>query len=149
MSNLGTVYEIDTKLNEKNKYPIVYSNKTYYYCKQYGSDELVRFRISYCKPIEYFYQAYQRDGYFCGNLFAPAGKEVDIPKLPEEIVLKNEINTLVKQLESLEKSRNSFIKSIDDLKESVVFKEGQIRVTREKISSLYKHLSTLLVREEN
>ena len=31
MSNLGVVYEVDTKKNMINKYPVVYSNKTLYY----------------------------------------------------------------------------------------------------------------------
>lgn len=44
MSNLGKVYELNFKNGTKQVYPVVYENKSRYYCKKYGCDELAYFR---------------------------------------------------------------------------------------------------------
>ena len=50
MSNLGIIVELRTDLIDntirrtKQKYPIVYENKSYVYCKQHGSDNLKSFK---------------------------------------------------------------------------------------------------------
>lgn len=143
MSNLGTIYSIDTKFSIKNKFPIVYSNKTYYYCKQYGADELIYFYISKCDTVENFYKSYKKNNYFYGNVFVPPGKDFDIPKLSEKTVLENEINYLAKKLEGLKITKNSFTCSIDRLQKDIISKDKEIEETRAKISLLYRKLASM------
>lgn len=43
MSNLGTVYVIKISENTKELFPVVYENKSFFYCKKKGSDYLTHF----------------------------------------------------------------------------------------------------------
>lgn len=51
MSALGKIYEVNLNIMCKDAYPVVYKNKSYYYCKRFGSDALVRFDADSVIPL--------------------------------------------------------------------------------------------------
>lgn len=138
MSNLGVVYEVDTKKNMINKYPVVYSNKTLYYCKEYGTDELRRFYKKSCYSLDAYYRKCEENNTFFGLVFADSKDKIDFPKVPREIAL-----TVI--IEELKKELNIRYTAIERYKNNI--KEAQKQI--ESISLLTKEIEKrILCREE-
>lgn len=141
MSNLGTVYEIDTKRGVKNKYPVVYSNKTLYYCKQYGCDELERFYKNRCISSEKYYSILEKNKDFYGTIFVDSDDDVQILEIPKETILKIEIEDLEKKLAIQENALNYYKKEIQRAQKHIEGLALQIQETKKLIS---KHEEKLL-----
>ena len=133
MSNLGTIYEIDTNRNRKDKYPIVYMNKTWYYCKQYGSDELKRFYITHCYSLAEYNKKICKENKFYGNVFVSAKENINFPEIPDEIKFTYQLEEAKKQLKYCRTQK----KLIEDKKRRICLDEKELK---EKEESLIKEI---------
>lgn len=133
MSNLGTIYEIDTNRNRKDKYPIVYMNKTWYYCKQYGSDELKRFYITHCYSLAEYNEKICKENKFYGNVFVSAKENINFPEIPDEIKFTYQLEEAKKQLQYCRTQK----KLIEDKKRRICLYEKELK---EKEESLIKEI---------
>lgn len=143
MANLGVVYEVNTTKNEKNKYPVVYSNKTCYYCKQYGCDELRRFYKDRCISIKRYHSILEKDGDFYGAIFVDSNDDVQIPEVPRETILKIEIEDLEKKLTDEEYMLKYYQDKIQEMQKYIDNITLRIQENKKQINKRGKELLNL------
>lgn len=129
MSNLGTIYEINTNMNRKDKYPIVYMNKTWYYCKQYGSDELKRFYITHCYSLVEYNEKICKENRFYGNVFVSAKENINFPEIPDEIKFTYQLKEAQERLKYCRTQK----KLIEDRKRRICLDEKELKEKEENL----------------
>ena len=136
MSNLGTVYEINLGVGCKNIYPVVYKNKSKFFCKIYGCDDL---EIVYTEDCPYVYSkkaislesfkriALENDKWY-GWVFVPPHVDYWFPELKESL-FDRRINENKNRIKNLERN-------IKYCKETIKAREKEIQDTIEKIAQV-------------
>lgn len=142
MANLGVVYEIDTTKGMKNKYPIVYANKSYFYCKQYGSDMLRWFSKQHCISLEEYNKKIKAGRNFYGKVFVSIG-DIEVPGLSKEIIFTLKIKDLEKELFSKNLILESKENAIEESKRIVEQLNKQIQKIKKDIAKYEEKLLNL------
>ena len=166
MSKLGYVYKLHQTFQNgvwtkyKQKYPVVYENKSLYYCKVYGTDELLKLYKD--ENISIFYHVFTLDEYlaqkdnifntpvwegdnrFC-YVFVNSYKEYDFPEFNKLDDIDIEIMQQEKIVTGLElklKNTKYAIKckkdALTELEDSIVPQEIELNNQKKKLEELRK-----------
>ena len=113
---------IDVKAPYKNKYTVVYENKTNYYCKVTGSDELKSFSKHYLKSQ-----------YATAFLIeSKSNSELLLDSEIKEAMQRYELNTLrIKNNHDIE-HRDYLLQSVSELNEKIEATEMKINALEKK-----------------
>lgn len=147
MSKLGKVYEINIKFKDKRIYPVVYMNKSYLYCKQYGCDELHVYvnpeytASAYRRPMNYdefkrMYEAGEIKDTQTYLVYVPAHIKTFFEWIKEKTPLELEIEKVKKGIDILDKR-------IKDLLDSIEHQERCIRDSIKDMETQQSYLKTL------
>ena len=136
MSNLGTIYHIDLNRGLKNVYPVVYSNKTKFYCKIYGCDDLECIYTEYnpygyskkAVSLEKFKKLVLENNKWSGWVYIPPHVNYWFPELKES-VFDRRINDLKNRIKNFERN-------IENCKGAIKAREKEIQDTLIEIANL-------------
>lgn len=147
MSKLGCIYTLHQDKNGdgtirryKQKYPVVYENKSYCYCKQYGADELLRFckirgQYYYVQTLEEYLEKKSEYLYNTDILGRIASVWVQSPKqydFPEY----NEITEIELALHNQEKVVENAMKNVKALRYQISCSKQAIKNDEQRLPEL-------------
>lgn len=141
MSNLGTVYEISLDGGYKNIYPVVYKNKSKFFCKIYGCDDLEVVYAEDCPynynkkvvSLERFKQIALENNKWHGWVYVPPHVNYWFPELREGIFdrrindNKNRIENIKRHIKTCEGMIKTKEKEIQDSLTKIALIEADIR----------------------
>lgn len=114
----------DNKMIFKSKYTVVYENKTYYYCKANGTDELKRITKSDVDTANYGYFSSQKD---ISDIQAELEKQLKMCEIArlKEVIVQNEahINWRKREIENMQKELESSKTRLEKLESEINVKE--------------------------
>lgn len=155
MSNLGTVYEISLDGGYKNIYPVVYKNKSKFFCKIYGCDDLEVVYADDCPynynkkviSLERFKQIALENNRWHGWVYVPPHVNYWFPELHEGLFdrrindNKNQIENIKRHIKTCEGTIKTKEKEIQDSLTKIALIEADIlkceRLRREERNKKY------------
>lgn len=143
MSQLGSVYVICIDKRQKDKYPVVYMNQDYLYCKVHGSSDLRRFEVPGRAFNTFNYEEF-RQMYDDGRIECDAYYRVYVPVAVKTFFeWIQERSPLEKEIERVQKVISQYRNQVHNYEVSIVRRQAEIKRVNSLIDTEMKNLEIL------
>lgn len=147
MKSIGRIFEVHTNMfnfSYANKYVIVYENKDFFVCKEFGSTYPKIISKSNC--YEYPNQP-KINNNFCTVYIVDREHKMDV-SIAHIDMFDNELNKLKQQLTNIEESIEYDKYNIERCKKEIVDSTKNIEVSKKKIENLKHRIEELINKKE-
>lgn len=148
MKSIGRIFEVHTNMfnfSYANKYVIVYENKDFFVCKEFGSTypRIISKRDCYEYPNQP-----KINNNFCTVYIVDREHKMDV-SIAHIDMFDNELNKLKQQLANIEKSIKYSENNVERCKREIVDSTENIESSRKKMRDLTQRIEELINKQKD